>query len=188
MEGQDADAAKHETALVSILDFVRTSLDAATSDQPMPRAVAPRAVAGEVEAPAAPAPDGSTDRARRLAAQAPAVYTRLTETALGMAVGTSDAFAEAVTARSEKIHSHASSQLVQRHNFSEPEACFVTTALAQSFRNLAVAELLGDAAPSASSPRDPSPDELAAMLERFKLRGGNVDGLLAKAGVAPGQS
>jgi len=60
--------------------------------------------------------------------------------------------------------------------------------LAPDFRNLAVAEILGDAAPSASSPRDPSPDELAAMLQRFVLLGGNVDGLLAKAGVAPGQS
>ena len=50
------------------------------------------------------------------------------------------------------------------------------------------AELLGGAASSASSPRDPPPDELAAMLERFKLRGGDVSALLAKAGVAPGQS
>ena len=46
-------------------------------------------------------------------------------------------------------------------------------------------EILGDAAPSASSPRDPSPDELAAMLQRFQLRGGNVNALLADANVAP---
>ena len=146
-----------------------------------------RAAAASDEAPAAPTPDGPTDRARLLAAQGPAVFDRITETALGVPVGTSQAFEEAVAARSEKIRSEKSSQLVQ-HNFSEPEVRFVTGAWAPNIRNLAVAEILGDAAPSASSPRDPSPDELAAMLERFKLRGGDVRALLAKAGVAPGQS
>ena len=54
--------------------------------------------------------------------------------------------------------------------------------------NLAVAEISATPRqPNASSPRDPSPDELAAMLERFVLRGGNVHALLAK-GAAPGQS
>ncbi len=143
----------------------------------MQRAATPRAVAGEVEAPAAPAPDdeempaapapddlqapaapasddapapdGSTDRARQLVAFiAPAVFKRLTETALGVPVGTSQAFAEAVDAQSEKIRCDTSSQLMQEHNFSEPEARFATAALAPSIRNLAVAELLGDAAPA----------------------------------------
>ena len=139
------------------------------------------------ETPAAPTPDGPTHRARLLAAQGPAVFDPFTQTALGVHVGTSQAFEEAVAARSEKIRSLKSSQLVQ-HNFSEPEVRFVTGAWAPNIRNLAVAEILGDAAPSASSPRDPSPDELAAILERFKLRGGDVRALLAKAGVAPGQS
>ena len=136
------------------------------------------------ETPAAPTPDGPTHRARLLAAQGPAVFDRVTETALGVPVGTSQAFEEAVAARSEKIRSLKSSQLVQ-HNFSEPEVRFVTGAWAPNIRNLAVAEILGDAAPSASSPRDPSPDELAAMLQRFQLRGGNVNALLADANVAP---
>jgi hypothetical protein len=119
-----------------------------------------------------------------LAAQGPAVFDPFTQTALGVHVGTSQAFEEAVAARSEKIRSLKSSQLVQ-HNFSEPEVRFVTGAWAPNIRNLAVAEILGDAAPSASSPRDPSPDELAAMLQRFQLRGGNVNALLADANVAP---
>ena len=143
-----------------------------------------RAAAASDEAPAAPTPDGPTDRARLLAAQGPAVFDRVTETALGVPVGTSQAFEEAVAARSEKIRSEKSSQLVQ-HNFSEPEVRFVTGAWAPNIRNLAVAEILGDAAPSSSSPRDPSPDELAAMLQRFQLRGGNVNALLADANVAP---
>ena len=136
------------------------------------------------ETPAAPTPDGPTHRARLLAAQGPAVFDPFTQTALGVHVGTSQAFEEAVAARSEKIRSLKSSQLVQ-HNFSEPEVRFVTGAWAPNIRNLAVAEILGDAAPSASSPRDPSPDELAAMLQRFQLRGGNVNALLADANVAP---
>ena len=136
------------------------------------------------ETPAAPTPDGPTHRARLLAAQGPTVFDPFTQTALGVHVGTSQAFEEAVAARSEKIRSEKSSQLVQ-HNFSEPEVRFVTGAWAPNIRNLAVAEILGDAAPSASSPRDPSPDELAAMLQRFQLRGGNVNALLADANVAP---
>ena len=136
------------------------------------------------ETPAAPTPDGPTHRARLLAAQGPTVFDPFTQTALGVHVGTSQAFEEAVAARSEKIRSLKSSQLVQ-HNFSEPEVRFVTGAWAPNIRNLAVAEILGDAAPSASSPRDPSPDELAAMLQRFQLRGGNVNALLADANVAP---
>ena len=136
------------------------------------------------ETPAAPTPDGPTHRARLLAAQGPAVFDPFTQTALGVHVGTSQAFEEAVAARSEKIRSEKSSQLVQ-HNFSEPEVRFVTGAWAPNIRNLAVAEILGDAAPSASSPRDPSPDELAAMLERFVRNGGNVNALLAGANVAP---
>ena len=136
------------------------------------------------ETPAAPTPDGPTHRARLLAAQGPTVFDPFTQTALGVHVGTSQAFEEAVAARSEKIRSLKSSQLVQ-HNFSEPEVRFVTGAWAPNIRNLAVAEILGDAAPSASSPRDPSPDELAAMLERFVRNGGNVNALLAGANVAP---
>ena len=136
------------------------------------------------ETPAAPTPDGPTHRARLLAAQGPAVFDPFTQTALGVHVGTSQAFEEAVAARSEKIRSLKSSQLVQ-HNFSEPEVRFVTGAWAPNIRNLAVAEILGDAAPSSSSPRDPSPDELAAMLERFVRNGGNVNALLAGANVAP---
>ena len=136
------------------------------------------------EPPAAPTPDGPTHRARLLAAQGPTVFDPFTQTALGVHVGTSQAFEEAVAARSEKIRSLKSSQLVQ-HNFSEPEVRFVTGAWAPNIRNLAVAEILGDAAPSSSSPRDPSPDELAAMLERFVRNGGNVNALLAGANVAP---
>ena len=110
------------------------------------------AASDDAEAPAAPAPDGSTDRARQLVAFiAPAVFKRLTETALGVPVGTSQAFAEAVDAQSEKIRCDTSSQLMQEHNFSEPEARFATAALAPSIRNLAVAELLGDAAPAPDS-------------------------------------
>ena len=133
------------------------------------------------ETPAAPTPDGPTHRARLLAAQAPAVFSRLTETALGVAVGTSQAFAEAVTARSEKIGSDTSSKLVQQHNFSEPEARFVTTALEPSFRKLAVAELLGDAAPApgASSPRALTREELVAGLARLEL--GEADDVHAEA-------
>ena len=144
----------------------------------------PSPASDDAEAPAAPTPDGPTHRARLLAAQGPAVFDPFTETALGVHVGTSQAFEEAVAARSEKIRSLKSSQLVQ-HNFSEPEVRFVTGAWAPNIRNLAVAEILGDAAPSASSPRDPSPDELAAMLKRFVLNGGNVNALLAGANVAP---
>ena len=116
-----------------------------------------------------------------MTAQFPAVFNRLTEAALGVARGTSQAFAEAVTARSEKIRSDTSSKLVQQHNFSEPEARFVTTALEPSFRNLAVAELLGDAAPApgASSPRALTHEELVAELARFEL--GEVDDIRAEA-------
>ena len=53
----------------------------------------------------------------------------------------------------------------------------MTTALAPNFRNLAVAEILGDAR-RAPSPRDDLADELAAMLERCALGGG--DALLAR--------
>ena len=131
--------------------------------------------------PPAPAPDGSTDRARHLTAQFPAVFNRLTEAALGVARGTSQAFAEAVTAQSEKIRSQTSSQLVQQFTFSEPEARFVTTALAPNIRNLAVAQLLGDAAraPGAPSPRALTHEELVAELARFEL--GEVDDIRAEA-------
>jgi len=116
-----------------------------------------------------------------LAAQFPAVYNRLTEAALGVARGTSQAFAEAVTAQSEKIRSQTSSQLVQQFTFSEPEARFVTTALAPNIRNLAVAQLLGDAAraPGAPSPRALTHEELVAELARFEL--GEVDDIRAEA-------
>ena len=51
--------------------------------------------------------------------------------------------------------------------------------LAPDFQNLAVAEILGDAAPSASSPRALTHEELVAGLARFEL--GEVDAICAQA-------
>ena len=141
------------------------------------------------ETPAAPAPDGSAERVAPWLAHGQNVVAALTATALREPAGRSRAFEEAVA---DRVAFHGSGVFAELRNgragASVPEAQAVVDMLAPDFQNLAVAEILGDAAPSASSPRDPSPDELAAMLQRFVLLGGNVDGLLAKAGVAPGQS
>jgi hypothetical protein len=198
-----ADAAKHEAAFLSILDIARTSLAAATSDQPMPRAAAPRAVAGEVEAPAAPAPDDSTVQAPAAPApddlQAPAApalddswsrvarfvgqgrpfFAKRTAAAVCMRVGTSQAFEEAVAAR---VEDHRKINFTTMRNVdggSDLEAQTVIDMLTPDFRNLAVAELLGDAAPSASSPRALTHEELVAGLARFEL--GEVDAVHAEA-------
>jgi len=157
---------------------------AAASDE-APAAPAP----DDVEAPAAPAPDGSAERVAPWLAHGRNVLAARTATALREPAGRSRAFEEAVA---DRVAFHGSGVFIELRNgragASVPEAQTVVDMLAPDFRNLAVAEILGDAAPSASSPRDPSPDELAAMLQRFVLRGGNVNTLLAKAGVAPGQS
>ena len=145
-------------------------------------------VAPPPAAPPAPAPAAAAERVASWLAHGRKNVAALTATALREPAGRSRAFAEAVAARVAFHGSGSFAELTGRFGASVPEARFVTETLAPDFQNLAVAEILGDAAPSASSPRDPSPDELAAMLQRFVLRGGNVDGLLAKAGVAPGQS
>ena len=62
---------------------------------------------------------------------------------------------------------------------SDLEAQTVIDMLTPDFRNLAVAELLGDAAPSASSPRALTHEELVAGLARFEL--GEVDAVHAEA-------
>ena len=148
----------------------------------------PSPASDDAEAPAAPAPDVSAERVAPWLAHGQTVGAALTATALREPAGTSRAFEEAVATRVAFHGSGIFAELRGRAGASVPEARFVTETLAPGFQNLAVAEILGAAAPSASSPRDPSPDELAAMLQRFQLRGGNVNALLAKAGVAPGQS
>ncbi len=155
----------------------------------MPTVATPRPAAGDdLQAPAAPAPDVSAERVAPWLAHGRNVVAALTATALREPAGRSRAFEEAVAARVAFHGSGVFAELRGRAGASVPEARFVTETLAPDFQNLAVTEILGDAAPSASSPRDPSPDELAAMFERFALRGGDVSALLAKAGVAPGQS
>ena len=136
----------------------------------------------------APAPDDSTFRVEHFLRQGRPFFAKQTADAVCMRVGTSQAFEEAVATRADYHRKINFTSMRSVDGGSDSEAQTVVDMLAPNFRNLAVAELLGDAAPSASSPRDPSPDELAAMLERFKLRGGDVSALLAKAGVAPGQS
>jgi hypothetical protein len=148
----------------------------------------PSPASDDAEAPAAPAPDVAAERVAPWLAHGQNVVAALTATALREPAGRSRAFEEAVDARVAFHGSGIFAELTGRAGASGPEARFVTETLAPDFQNLAVAEILGDAAPSASSPRDPSPDELAAMLQRFALHGGNVNALLAKAGVAPGQS
>ena len=146
------------------------------------------AASDDAEAPAAPAPDVSAERVASWLAHGRKNVAALTATAFREPAGRSRAFAEAVAARVAFHGSGSFAELTGRFGASVPEARFVTETLAPDFQNLAVAEILGAAAPSASSPRDPSPDELAAMLQRFELHGGNVNELLAKAGVAPRQS
>ena len=136
----------------------------------------------------APAPDDSTFRVEHFLRQGRPFFAKQTADAVCMRVGTSQAFEEAVATRAEYHRKINFTSMRSVDGGSDSEAQTVVDMLAPNFRNLAVAELLGDAASSASSPRDPPPDELAAMLERFKLRGGDVSALLAKAGVAPGQS
>ena len=96
------------------------------------------------EAPAAPPSDGSTDRARAMAAPMPAFFANLAATARREPLGTSAVFRAAVAERVEAYLLSNHSQLIE--NISESEARFVTDQLASAFRNLAVAELLGAAA------------------------------------------
>ena len=133
----------------------------------------------------APAPDDSTSRVEHFLRQGRPFFAKQTADAVCMRVGTSQAFEEAVATRAEYHRKINFTSMRSVDGGSDSEAQTVVDMLAPNFRNLAVAELLGDAAPSASSPRDPSPDELAAMLERFVRNGGNVNALLAGANVAP---
>ena len=139
-------------------------------------------------APTAPAPDDSTSRVAHFLRQGRPFFAKQAADAVCVRVGTSQAFKEAVAARADYHREINFTSMRNVDGGSDSEAQAVVDMLAPDFQNLAVAELLGDAAPSAASPRDPSPDELAAMLQRFVLRAGNVNALLAKAGVAPGQS
>ena len=133
----------------------------------------------------APAPDNLTSRVEHFLGQGRPFFAKQTADAVCVRVGTSQAFEEAVATRAEYHRKINFTSMRSVDGGSDSEAQTVVDMLAPDFRNLAVAEILGDAAPSASSPRDPSPDELAAMLQRFQLRGGNVNALLADANVAP---
>ena len=142
----------------------------------------------DLQAPAAPALDDSWSRVAHFVGQGRPFFAKRTAAAVCMRVGTSQAFEEAVAARVEYHRKFNFATMRNADGGSDLEAQTVIDMLTPDFRNLAVAELLGDAARSASSPRDPSPDELAAMLERFARGGGDLNALFAKAGVARGQS
>ena len=128
-------------ALVA-LERIDDALEESDDDEEAPAA----AQYDDDETPAAPTPDGSTDRARALAAPMPAFFANLAATARRVPLGTSAVFRAAVAARVEEYRLSNHSQLIE-NDISEPEARFVTDQLALAFRNLAFAELLGAAAP-----------------------------------------
>ena len=133
----------------------------------------------DLQAPAAPALDDSWSRVARFVGQGRPFFAKRTAAAVCMRVGTSQAFEEAVAAR---VEDHRKINFTTMRNVdggSDLEAQTVIDMLTPDFRNLAVAELLGDAAPSASSPRALTHEELVAGLARFEL--GEVDAVHAEA-------
>ena len=118
--------------------------------------------ADAAEAPAAPAPDGSTSRTAAMVAQGRDCLARGRAAALRVPFVRSHFYATMLASRVEG-HRRASFATMERDGVPDAEARVVIDTLAPDFQALAAAELLGDAASALTR------DELAAQLAQLGL-------------------